>query len=356
MKISSATLDFSTQHTAASLRKVSESIRAWVGSSQPNKQPSPPPFISSAAISAQAQDSTAQGVDTATDSTDSDTKLLLIRLMVEMLTGHKIKIFSPGDLHTTSTRTTPSPSGPPPSDTSPVPASGSQHASQPAGFGIEIDSHTIQTETEQTSFRASGTILTSDGQKIQFQLSLDMQRSFTLESSTSLSFGAPAPVKTDPLVINFNGTAAQLQNQRFSFDLQGNGQSQNVPLLGGGSGYLALDLNGNGKIDSGKELFGTTSGNGFADLASLDSDGNGWIDESDAAFNKLRVWTPDANGGGSLATLQEKRVGALYLGHQATPFELKDTANQSLGAVRASGVYLSENGSVGTLQQIDLSV
>jgi hypothetical protein len=351
VKISSTNLQFSTQHSAASQRKLSETLRVWAVTPQPITSPaSPQPVISSAAVSAQTLDSqgtSTQTVQGAADAVNNDPRMILIRLMVEMLTGHRIKIIPAPDQPAAAASTPAIPSVPPQ-------AASSQNASLPAGVGIQYDTHTVQSESEQTSFQASGTVVTSDGQTIQFQLSLDMQRSFSSESSTHLSVGEP--VKTDPLVINFNGTAAQLQSQRFSFDLAGNGQQQNVPLLGGGSGYLALDLNGNGKIDSGKELFGTASGNGFADLAKLDSDGNGWIDENDAAFKQLRVWTTNASGGGQLATLQEKNVGALYLGNQATPFELRDSANRSLGAVRSSGVYLAEDGSVGTLQQIDLSV
>ena len=55
-------------------------------------------------------------------------------------------------------------------------------------------------------------------------------------------------------------------------------------MLGSGSGFLALDKNGNGKIDDGSELFGTKSGDGFADLAEYDSDGNGWIDEKGRVY------------------------------------------------------------------------
>jgi len=129
-----------------------------------------------------------------------------------------------------------------------------------------------------------------------------------------------------------------------------------VPLLYGNRGYLALDLNSNGKIDSGKELFGAVSGDGFAELARHDSDGNGWIDESDPVFKKMLVWTPDSQGKQALTSLAQHGVGALYLGKVETPFALKDSANQTLGAVRATGAYLAENGSAGVLQQIDLMV
>ena len=126
--------------------------------------------------------------------------------------------------------------------------------------------------------------------------------------------------------------------------------------LAPGSGYLAIDRNDDGRINDVSELFGTISGDGFADLAALDADGNRWLDESDAAFSTLRVWQRDAAGESSLQTLREAGVGALYLGSTATPFALTDEDNRLLGQVRASGVYLNEDGRAGTLQQIDLAV
>jgi hypothetical protein len=49
-------------------------------------------------------------------------------------------------------------------------------------------------------------------------------------------------------------------------------------------------------------------------------------------------------------------IGALYLGNVGTPFSINTAGNQSLGHVRTTGIHLNEDGSVGTLQQIDLSV
>ncbi len=40
------------------------------------------------------------------------------------------------------------------------------------------------------------------------------------------------------------------------------------------------------KINDGSELFGTSSGDGFKDLATYDEDENGWIDENDSIFSK----------------------------------------------------------------------
>ena len=119
-------------------------------------------------------------------------------------------------------------------------------------------------------------------------------------------------------------------------------------------GFLVLDAVGGGRVESGRQLFGPTSGDGFADLAAYDSDANGWIDEADPVFGRLGVWTPDAEGGGAVRGLAEAGVGALGLDRVATPFALKDGVE--LGAVRSSGVYLRDAGGAGTLQQVDVVV
>ncbi len=163
-------------------------------------------------------------------------------------------------------------------------------------------------EFETTSFSAEGIVRTADGQEISFKLDIEMTRYYREETNVSLRAGDA--VRKDPLVVNFDGTASQLSgqaNRRFNFDLNGDGKAESLPQFASGSGYLALDLNRNGRIDSGKELFGPQSGNGFAELALLDNDGNGWIDENDKDYNRLEVWTPAEEGAGKLQTSDRTR-------------------------------------------------
>ena len=95
------------------------------------------------------------------------------------------------------------------------------------------------------------------------------------------------------------------------------------------------------------------SGDGFAELARLDADGNGWVDEGDAAFAKLGVWRPD---GGGIRSLAQAGVGALLASGVSSPFSLRSAQNAPLGEVRATGLYLTEEGAARPLQQIDLVV
>jgi hypothetical protein len=203
-------------------------------------------------------------------------------------------------------------------------------------------------ESEKTSVCGQGCVKTSDGRDIAFDFSLKLARDY---QRTSVSDENGTVALRDPLIINFDGKSSELTNKRISFDLDSDGRPEEIPGLGAGSGFLVFDRNGNGKADNGSELFGVASGNGFADLARLDGDHNGWIDEGDAAFSQLAVWSGDG-----FTSLAQRGVGALYTGAVDAPFSLKTADNALLGEIRAAGLYLSESGEVGHLQQVDLAV
>jgi len=211
----------------------------------------------------------------------------------------------------------------------------------------------IVREHESSDFSSTGKIQTTDGRSLDFSLNLAMCRDYESVRTTQESGKA---VLRDPLVINFDGKSAELSGKRFAFDLDVDGKSEWIDGLASASGYLAIDSNADGRINDGSELFGTRSGDGFGDLAKFDSDGNHWLDEADAVFDTLRIWQHDDVGNDTMSTLREKGVGALYLGSTETPFALTDTENRLLAQIRASGVYLKEDGRAGSLQQIDLAV
>lgn len=206
-------------------------------------------------------------------------------------------------------------------------------------------------ERESLRFDASGQIITEDGQEIDFSATLNMTREFFSEEQLSIRAG---DALKDPLVINFSGQAAALTQTKFAFDIDNDGEENQISFLKPGSGFLALDVNGDNRINNGSELFGPASGNGFQELAAYDLDGNEWIDENDSIYEKLRIWVKDEEGNDSLFALGEKGIGAIYLNAAATPFSLKDSQNNLLGQVQASGIFVKDQGEVGTVQQIDL--
>ncbi len=210
-------------------------------------------------------------------------------------------------------------------------------------------------ERESSSFYSSGTVKTADGRTIEFDIEAEMSRSFAEYTSVNIDYGAVQLM--DPLVINLNGGTAEVSDQKFFFDIDCDGELDNVSLLARGCGFLALDRNGDGIINDGSELFGAKSGDGFGDLAVFDMDGNGWIDENDEIFNHLRIWTKDESGNDKLVALGVAGVGAIYLGHISTKFSLNSAKDNSTNAVvRESGVFLHENGQSGIIQQVDLAV
>lgn len=219
---------------------------------------------------------------------------------------------------------------------------------------VRIQRTSVVAESESVQMRAFGSVQTSDGREIALDMSLDLNRSWLEVSHLDIT-DTEAALK-DPLVLNLAGASVRLGSERFDFDLSGDGTKSRLPVLDGASAFLALDRNGNGTVDDGSELFGALSGNGFRDLAGLDDDKNGWIDEGDRAFGDLRLWLDAGQLDSEVKSLAEVGVGAISLDHVPTPFLLKDQGNELLGALRATGVFLYEDGRVGSAQQIDLAV
>ncbi len=220
-------------------------------------------------------------------------------------------------------------------------------------FGGSFESFNYYAETESTSFQTQGTVVTADGREINFGLSFEMTRSFEEYYSQSYDFGAQF---IDPLVINLDSNIADVSDQKFLFDIDSDGILDNISKLGSGSGYLALDLNGDGTINDGSELFGTKSGDGFSDLAKYDSDKNGWIDEADEIWSKLLIWSKDSSGNDILYGLKDKDIGAIYLGNVSTDFSMKSPLdNATNAAIRKTGIFLYENGNARTVQHLDVA-
>lgn len=218
---------------------------------------------------------------------------------------------------------------------------------------LNYSHETIHTESERTTFSTAGTVKTADGREISFHVNVGMSREFQSRFTEDLQLARFT--LCDPLVINLDGDVADVEDQTFYFDIDADGEKDEISRLGKGSGYLALDKNGDGVINDGSELFGTQSGDGFADLAQYDEDGNGWIDENDAVWDKLKIWCKDENGKDVLYRLADKGVGAICLQKAATDFTLQGQEGRTQGVIRSTGVFLYENGLAGTIQHVDVA-
>lgn len=135
----------------------------------------------------------------------------------------------------------------------------------------------------------------------------------------------PAETRSSPLTIDLNGDGVRTigySPSRF-FDHDANGMLESTAWVDGNDGLLVRDLDRNGTIDSGRELFGSNTllsngnkaANGFIALAELDDNQDGLIDASDVGFADLRIWR-DTNGNGrtdadELLSLAEGGIVAL---------------------------------------------
>jgi hypothetical protein len=106
-----------------------------------------------------------------------------------------------------------------------------------------------------------------------------------------------------PITLDLSGhgmieTCAAAGHGQVSFDLRGDGVRRRSDWVGGGTALLALDLDGDGRITSGRELFGSgtriggrSAVDGYEALAAYDADGDGAITPHDPIYADLLVWT-----------------------------------------------------------------
>jgi hypothetical protein len=345
MKIESSNISFQSQHDLLEVNQKQENLQFWIGDN-PSAEVSGPPWvtidISEKGLELQkslGSNGTQYVEDDLEDmlSEKDKQKLKLIEAMMEYFLGRKVKLVLPKRIKI------------------------SQEAqpnlvreSPRVGWGLIFDSQISHYESEKVSFQSKGIVKTSDEKEIKIDLQLNMSREFY--TSQSIHVRAGDAIRKDPLVINFDAPATKLSNSKFSFDIDCDGDSDQISQLRAGSGFLSLDLNGDGKVNDGSELFGPKSGDGFSDLSLYDGDKNGWIDENDAIFDKLRIWTMDEHGNDTLFALGQKGIGAICLGSAATPFSLKGAENIENGVIQKTGIFLRENGLAGTIQHVDLAV
>ena len=113
--------------------------------------------------------------------------------------------------------------------------------------------------------------------------------------------------KFDPLVVDLDNDGFDMLNSEngVHFDLDGDKLKEKTTWISKKDGFLSIDLDGNGKIDNGAELFGDTfmladgkyARSAIEALTSLDKNKDGVIDAKDEVYSKLRIWR-DENGNG----------------------------------------------------------
>ncbi|MEI7745801.1 MAG: hypothetical protein WCK58_18850 [Chloroflexota bacterium] len=212
-------------------------------------------------------------------------------------------------------------------------------------WGYREDVSVTVTETEQTAFAAAGSVTTADGRQINVAAAFRLVRAESVNLAASVRLGQAAH---DPLALSFAAAAPGLGDGTQQVDVNNDGTAETVASLASTTRYLVRDLNGNGTIDNGSEMFGPATQDGFAELAALDGDRNGWVDEGDAAFAQLALWS--GNEGDALVSLKDAGVGAMAASSVATQYEY----GAQTGTLAASSVFLYEDGRAGIAGELKL--
>ena len=164
---------------------------------------------------------------------------------------------------------------------------------------------------------------------------------------------------SDPLVLDLDGDGLEISplSKGVLFDTNGDLIKSGTAWISADDGLVVRDINGNGTIDSGRELFGDetilTSGpnvgqkaaHGFAALADLDSNVDGKLDASDAQYANLKIWRDLNQDGisqaGELKTLSESHIQSIN-----TTSTTKNNLYPDAILIQ-SGIYKNTNGMTG---------
>ncbi len=172
-------------------------------------------------------------------------------------------------------------------------------------------------QTSEAGGEGENALLSQNSASMQ---SMQLEISFELNASVRVQQGVVQ--QSDPIILDLDGDGYEMTSYRdgAKFDLLGTGQEVNTAFVTGGDAFLAIDRNGDGIVNSGKELFGDQNGaaNGFEELRKLDSNNDGLINREDDDFEALRLFKDNGNGiteEGELVSLAEAGIEEIDLGY-----------------------------------------
>ncbi len=177
-----------------------------------------------------------------------------------------------------------------------------------------------------------------------------------IQSTVTTAESHPSPLVLD---LDGDGVETDKENSSIHFDHDNNGFAESSGWVGKDDGLLVRDINGNGQIDNGTELFGDNTvlsngqkaANGFEALKDLDSNNDGVFNSLDAAWNEVKVWR-DANGNGvvdenELLTLEQAGVSGINLDYQNT-----NTTDGNGNQHNQSGTFIKTDGTTGSIHDV----
>lgn len=178
-------------------------------------------------------------------------------------------------------------------------------------------------DTVQTEVRQEITVVSFEHLQLDLEMHIDSQGNVTFQSIQQHSQQVQ---QGDPLVLDLDGDGIELSGLGggVQFDITGDGVKEQTAFATGDDVLLALDRNGNGTIDSGRELFGDQNGarNGLEELAKFDDNQDGIIDGKDSIYNHLLLFSDRNRDGTSqrdeLRTLTEVGIASIDLRYRET--------------------------------------
>lgn len=159
-----------------------------------------------------------------------------------------------------------------------------------------------------------------------------------------------------PIIIDLDGDGVEtvgVNTGHSYFDYDGDGLQERTGWANADDGLLVRDIDKNGQIDNGRELFGnhtlcadgTQASNGFDALASFDANKDGVIDAKDALYKELAIWRDKNSNGfvdsGELFTLSSLGISSIFTSHSdSTKKDNYGNEYRQIGGAIRDGVYV----------------
>ena len=189
----------------------------------------------------------------------------------------------------------------------------SQSISQSFEFDLSINSNSFSLDVAFSREKTRQINFSDTENGVVFSVNQTFIESFSL--SLDISFGEVE--QADPLILDldFNGFKFASTEKTVAFDLDADGQTDSLTPLAGKDALLAIDLNKNGRIDNGLELFGDAGGakDGFAALQRYDDNNDQLINAQDRVFNELLLLQFSDNNEQQISQLTEQQIESLSL-------------------------------------------
>ncbi|WP_223879158.1 calcium-binding protein [Chitinimonas arctica] len=185
-----------------------------------------------------------------------------------------------------------------------------------------------------------------------------------ISGKVGIHFNRALSPTADPFALDLDGDGVETNGAdgKVLFDHDGDGIKAGTGWLNSDDGWLVRDLNGNGMIDSGRELFGEATevggirgraGDGFDAIHHLDLNRDGKLNAEDAAWRELQVWR-DLNQDGTSQAGELFSLSQFSIASINTRGEFTNTRLDNGNSVLITGEFTKTDGSTGITNALNL--